>query len=84
MNELAELKKRVLDLSAKVDVLNDTLGFIKDIPLTSLAKNLSISRQTLKYHIENNYLQDRDFYKQNDKIYISVGILQNIKAHYGK
>jgi DNA-binding XRE family transcriptional regulator len=84
MEELAQLKKTVLDLSVRVDILSDTLGFIQDIPLTTIAKNLSISRQTLIYHIENNYQTKKDFYKQDGKIYLSVGILPNIKAHYGK
>ena len=46
MNEIAELKKMILDLTSKVNVLDAVLNCIKDIPLTSLAKNLSISRQT--------------------------------------
>ena len=84
MNELAELKKMVLDLTAKVKSLDAVLECIKDMPLSSVAKNLKIKKQTLTYHIKNNYLENKDFYKQNGRIYISVGILQNIKAHYEK
>ena len=84
MDQIAELKKMVLDLTAKVKSHEAILTSIKHIPLSTIAKNLDIKKQTLTYHIKNNYLENRDFYKQNGKIYISVGILQNIKAHYEK
>ncbi len=84
MNELAELKKMVIDLTAKVTSLDAIITCIKDMPLSSVAKNLQIKKQTLTYHIKNNYLENKDFYKQDGKIYISVGILQHIKAHYEK
>lgn len=84
MNEIFELKQQVLELNSKVENLTMLFDFIKDIPLTTVAKNLNISRQTLKYHVENNYKPKVDFYKQNGRIYISVGILQLIKGHYEK
>lgn len=84
MNDIATLKKMVLDLNAKVDSMDAILTCIKDMPLSSVAKNLQIKKQTLTYHIKNNYLENKDFYKQDGRIYISVGILQHIKAHYEK
>lgn len=82
MNELAELKLIVLDLKAEVNLLKITMPL--SILLVDFARTLDISRQTLKYHLDNNYKSTVDFYKQNGKIYISVGILQHIKAHYEK
>lgn len=84
MDKILELKQQYLELKDTVENLSSIISFIKDIPLTTVAKNLDISRQTLLYHIENNYKPQVDFYKQNGKIYISVGILQSIKAHYDK
>jgi len=84
MTNIIDLKKEILSLKKTVAEIRDTLFVIKDIPLSTVAKNLEIKKQTLTYHIKQHYKDGRDFYKQNGIIYISVGILQNIKAHYEK
>ena len=84
MNNIVDLKKEILALKKTVAQINDTLSCIKDLPLSAVSKNLDIKKQTLTYHIKQHYKDGTDFYKQNGIIYISVGILQNIKAHYEK
>jgi len=79
--EIAQLKKIVLDLKAEVEQLKSIMP--KVMQLSEIAKSLGISRQALKYHLENYYKEKEDFYKQNGKIYISVGVIPNIKRHYG-
>ena len=83
-SDFIKLKQTVLSLETKVNFLSSIMEDIKAIPLSSFAKTIDQSRQTIKYHLDANYLEGKDFYKQDGKIYISVGILPNIKAHYGK
>lgn len=82
-----DLEEEVLLLKTKLLKLEDTvnkLSFIKEIkiPLVAFAKELGITRQALTYHVKNNYKPQEDFYLENNKILLSVGILNSIKEYY--
>jgi len=79
-----ETKQRLLELESQMKQVNSILFFIKDVPLADVARELNISRQGLNEYLRSNFKENENFYKQNSKIYISVGILHHIKAHYGK
>lgn len=79
-NEIAFLKNKIIMLEKIVN----NLGIVQQIkvPLVSLAKELDISRQTLTYHVKSNYKPQEDFYIENNKILLSVSILNSIKEYY--
>lgn len=78
--EVLLLKRKILDLE---EVVNNLAMVQKlKIPLSSLAKELGISRQTLSYHVKSNYKPQEDFYIENNKILLNVNILNSIKEHY--
>lgn len=78
--EVLLLKRKILDLE---EVVNNLAMVQKlKIPLSSLAKELGVSRQTLSYHVKNNYKPQEDFYIENNKILLNVNILNSIKEHY--
>ncbi|WP_151946629.1 helix-turn-helix domain-containing protein [Aliarcobacter butzleri] len=78
--EVLLLKRKILDLE---EVVNNLAMVQKlKIPLSSLAKELGVSRQTLSYHVKSNYKPQEDFYIENNKILLNVNILNSIKEHY--
>lgn len=79
-----DTKQKILELESQMKNVMSILFFVKDVPLSDVAKELGISRQGLNYHLSANYKDGVDFYLQSGKIYIRVGILHLIKAHYGK
>lgn len=80
--ELADIKQKLFEMEAKVKLLNILLP--KEISLSELSDIINVSRQTLRYHLTNNYNPKEHFYIKNNKIYISVSVLPAIRNHYGK
>ena len=81
-HELAHLKQKILNLESEFNIFKSMLP--TSVPLVDIAKRFDIPRQSLHYHLETKYTNKVDFYKQNGRMYISVGILPNIKAYYEK
>lgn len=79
-NEVLQLKSKILKLEEIVNNLA-ILQKVK-IPLVSLAKELGISRQTLTYHVKAKYRPQEEFYIEDNKILLSVSILNSIKEYY--
>lgn len=78
--EFIELKNKVLELENIVNSL--TKKTIRNLPISAVADELKISRQTLTYHLKANYEPEVDFYIKNNKIFMNVDILPSIRGHY--
>ena len=78
--EILTLKNKIIELENRVSQL-DIVSSLK-IPLAQFANDLSISRQTLTYHVKQNYKPQVDFYFENNRILLNVGILNSIKEYY--
>lgn len=78
--EILLLKRKIL----KLEEIVNNLAIVQKlkIPLSSLAKELDISRQTLNYHVKSNYKPQEDFYIEDNKILLNVNILNSIKEYY--
>jgi len=79
-DEIVTLKQKVSKLEEIVQKLQKTQ--FKALPLSFVAKDLNITRQTLTYHIKANYIPEVDFYIKNNKIFLNMGILPSIKEYY--
>lgn len=79
-NEITLLKQKLFELEKKVNSLKTKS--LNTIPLSFVAKELNISRQTLAYHLKTNYEPEVDFYIKDNKIVLNMGILPSIEEYY--
>ncbi len=82
MDELAELKKMILDLKAKVETLEITMP--KWFSLSDISHEIGKSRDTIRKYLKANFEPDVDFQYKGAKIYISRDALFFIRKHYEK
>ena len=82
MGDFEITKDMYLELKNKIEFLE--LIIPKSFSLTDIAKELSISRQTLTYYVKANFEPEVEFYKKNNRIHIDVSILYRIRRHYAK
>lgn len=80
IDEVILLKQKILKLERMVNELHSKK--LKTIPLSFVAKQLKVSRQTLTYHIKANYEPEVDFYIKDNKIVLNMDILPSIKEYY--
>jgi len=79
-HEIIALKQKLLKLEKAVNNLQTTK--FQNIPLSFVAKELKVSRQTITYHVKANYTPEVDYFMHNNRILISTNILSSIKEHY--
>jgi predicted DNA-binding protein YlxM (UPF0122 family) len=82
--DFIKLKQEVLIMRSILEEHSTILSFIKELPLSEVAKTLSVSRQALHKYVQNNFEPDLEYYKKNGKIYLDVCVLPQIRSHYEK
>ncbi|PIF04536.1 MAG: hypothetical protein CSA86_01765 [Arcobacter sp.] len=82
MQDYPKLKKMVFDLNSRVKALEISLP--KWISLGDAAKDLKVSRDTLRKYLKANFEPEVDFKKIGAKLYISRDTLFLVRTHYEK
>jgi predicted DNA-binding protein (UPF0251 family) len=84
LNELIELKQRLLIAESIIEEHSAVLATIKEVSLSDLASSMGISRQALNKFVTTNFKPNEEFRKKNGKIYIDVCVVPQIRSHYVK